>query len=115
MLRFRCHTANEGIERIDSMNESRLQQELQGAIDSRGSECTFALFQQSEYVIRANRSVPLPNELEDPAANGGQLQLTFLADSFGHAQRAGHAPLMIVLSAGFGESVLGVCHEIQSD
>jgi hypothetical protein len=59
--------------------------------------------------------VPLPNELEDPAANGGELQLTFLADSFGRAQRPGHAPLMIVLPAGFGESVLRVCHKVQSD
>ena len=96
---FRRFAADEGIQAIDAMNQPGIQQEFEGAINGGRRNGAFALFKGAQYVISADRRMPIPHELEHAPANGGELQVTRFAEFFRGVQRTVHARPVIMPAA----------------
>jgi hypothetical protein len=102
---------NIGVQGVDSMNEARRQQELQGSIDGDRCERPLAFLETGENVVGADGGMPLENQFEHPTPDGRQLQLLLLADSLRVTHASVDAPLVIVLAAGLGKFDAGSFHE----
>jgi hypothetical protein len=72
--RFRRFAGDKGIDGIDAVDETGIEQKLQGAINSGRGLCAFSLFQRAQYFIRPDGSVALRHQFEYAPANRGELK-----------------------------------------
>lgn len=98
---FRVRTADKGVNRIEAMNEIRLNQKLQCAIYS-WRRCPLSAFLQDiKNVVRADRLVAVPDQLQNLFPLGGKPKIAFPADSFCRLHRRFHAAGVVVGVSGF--------------
>ena len=89
-------TADKRIEAFNPMDQTLLDQKLQGPIHRRRSRrMTFAL-ERIKQDIGANGFVARPNQLQNPTSQGGQPRATPFTLLFRPIQRVSHAAPMIV-------------------
>ena len=81
------------------MNETCLDQELEGPVYRGRRERAFPLLQGTQYVIGANRRVSLTDEFKHAAPDRSQLQAALGADPIGFLQGARHAVSVIMGAA----------------
>lgn len=81
------------------MNETCLDQELEGPVYRGRRERAFPLLQGTQYVIGANRRVPLADDFEHATPDRSQLQAALGADPIGFLQGARHAVSVIMGAA----------------
>ena len=83
------------------MNETCLDQELEGPVYRGRRERAFPLLQGTQYVIGANRRVSLTDEFKHAAPDRSQLQAALGADPIGLLEGARHAVSVIMGAARF--------------
>ena len=81
------------------MNKTCLDKELEGPVYRGRRERAFPLLQGTQYVIGANRRVPLADDFEHATPDRSQLQAALGADPIGFLQGARHAVSVIMGAA----------------
>ena len=92
----RVAAADEGIERFDLVDETVGEEEVERAVDRRRCRRAVILTQLVEYFIGADRRVPVPDDLEDAAAQLGKALTVLVAHPFRRLDRVGNAGPVIV-------------------
>lgn len=83
------------------MNKTCLDQELEGPVYGGRRERAFPLLQGTQYVVSANRRVPLTDEFKHAAPDRSQLEAALGADPIGLLEGARHAVSVIMGAARF--------------
>jgi hypothetical protein len=109
---FRYFASDKGVDGIDAVDESCLEQKLQGPINGGRSLCAFSLFQRAQNVICADGSVALCNQLEHASTDRSELKAALRAHFLGSSHDARHAPAVIVLATGFRKLESGCLHVV---
>lgn len=94
--------ADKGVDGVETMDETGLEEEIERAIDGRRSGPEAAIPQGIDQIIGLDRLMILPDEFQHLTPDGGQAQPLLPAGTFGFGQRLSHAMTMIVSGAGRG-------------
>ena len=105
--------ADERVERRQSIHEAVGEQELERAVDrGRRRRMSFP-GEHFEDLVRPERPVALPDDLEHPLSHGSELRSTFATERPSLLERVRHAVTMIVF-VGEEPTTLNIAHEIES-
>lgn len=81
---LRVVATDKRVERGDTVNQAIFQQEIQCAVHGRWCSAAAVLFAEyAKNVVRAQRFVALPHQLQHPATQGGQAQAFLCAQGIG--------------------------------
>jgi len=98
----RVRAANERVEGIQTMDQVGLDQEIQRAVDCRWRHFAASTIQAIKDIVRTDRLVTVPDQLEYPPTLFREAKPALTADSYGSRYGLCHAVLVIVLFAGEG-------------
>ena len=91
-------TTDKGIEGLDAVYESGLNEKIQRPVDCRRRRLLTIATQFIEYVVGLDRLVPTPDDLKYPVSDAGQTQTSRTAPRLSILECFGYAPGVVVLS-----------------
>ena len=89
-------TADEGVERIDAMHETGIDQEVERTVDGRRSRLVSLFGEFRQDLVGAYRFVRSPHDLEHPSAYRSQVESALLAKVGGRVESVLYAALVVV-------------------
>ncbi len=89
-------TSDKSIQGGDAVNQTQIQQKIEGPVDRRGSGARLPL-QRLEDLVSTDRFMLLPDQLEDLAPDGGKALPLLKADLFGPGYSAVDALLVVMI------------------
>ena len=108
--RFRRFAGDKGIDGIDAVDDSRIEQKLERAVHGRWGLCAFSLLQSAQDVVGPDKGMAPCDQLEHTPTDGGELKATLSTHFLGSSHDARHAPAVIVLATGFWKFEGGCLH-----
>lgn len=110
----RVRAANECVEGIQAMDQVGLDQEIQRPIDCRWRHFAASTIQAIKDIVRTNRLVTVPDQLQYPPALFREAKPALTADLYGRRYGLCHAVLVIVFFTREGFAGIRLDHFLGS-